>query len=111
MNRMFLVATMLCVLGLAGVAIAQDPLAGDVANADCNCSPVGDPWNYVPQPSGLRFIPAGGGNGMPCCASYNYCWAEGGCAVCSHWTQHSWYAPWPHGPCLEKPYKKHQWLH
>ena len=109
MNRMLLAAALACLLGLVNVSVAQDPLP-DEPGADCNCSPAGDPWNYVPQPSGLRFMPAGGGNGMPCAAPYGYCWAEGGCAVCAHWTQYSWYAPWPHGPCLEKPYMKHQWL-
>ncbi len=104
MNRMFLVATLLCVLGLSGVAVAQE------YGEDCNCSSDSDHWNYAPQPSGLRFMPAGSGNGLPCCASYNYCWAQGGCAVCADWVNYSWYAPWPHGPCLEKPYKKHQWL-
>ncbi|MGD9724068.1 MAG: hypothetical protein AB7O59_22635 [Pirellulales bacterium] len=105
MNRICLILAVVCVLGLAGAALGQDFGAAPA----CDCQGFGDPWNYSPQPSGLRFMPAGGGNGVPCCAPYNYCWAEGGCAICAHWTQYSWYASWGHG-CLDKP-RKHDWLH
>ncbi len=106
MNRICILAVAVCVLSLACVAFAQD------VGSSGGCQGTGDPWNYVPQPSGMRFTAAGGGNGLPCSASYNYCWAAGGKAVCAHWTQYSWYGPWgyPCGQCYQAN-GKHQWLH
>jgi hypothetical protein len=107
MYKLCIVALAVCLMtGLVGVTFAQDPGCPD-------CQGWGDPWNAIPQPSGLRFTAAGGGNGMPCYGDYNYCWAEDGKAVCAHWTQFSWYAQWPHpAGCdgISRPYK-HIWLH
>jgi hypothetical protein len=131
MNKILLVlAVALVVFGVVGVSFAIEP--GGLGYP-CN----GDPWNMNPPPSGMRFTPAGGGPGMPCNAPYNYCWAQGGCAICAHWTQYSWYAQWGYGKggyggdcggncgpggcpdgscggdCVTDymTYKKHQWLH
>lgn len=107
MNRICILALAVCVLGLACVALAQDD-GGGIYPYPQN----GDPWNYVPQPSGMRFTAAGGTTGMPCCGDYNYCWTGCSCARCAHWTQYSWYAPWCYN-CNEcyKASGKHEWLH
>jgi hypothetical protein len=78
MSRVCL-ALMVLVLCAAGVALAQEPAMGYPQN--------GDPWNYVPQPSGMQFDGTDwyGGGGCPC----------DGTSPCVHWTQVSWYATWP----------------
>ena len=117
MNRISIIAVALCVLGMAGMDMGQDdgpvgdyPAAMESGGYVSMCN--GDPWNAVPRPSGLRFMPAGGGTGMPCCGDYNYCWTGCSCARCAHWTQYSWYAPWCY-QCHEcyKADGKHEWLH
>jgi hypothetical protein len=65
---------------MAAVSYAQEPVIGYPQN--------GDPWNYVPQPSGMQYASDAGafyGDGGPGC----------GCNRCVHWTQVSWYARWP----------------
>jgi hypothetical protein len=120
MNRMLLAAVAILVASAASVAFGQDIGFGYPQN--------GDPWNAVPQPSGLRFAAygdstvltsdtgGGGGGGVPyapCCggSAYPYCWACGG-PKCVHWTQYSWYASWGHGcGCTYGKCGKHEWLH
>jgi hypothetical protein len=117
MNKILLVAMVLCTLGLVGMAFGQDQDPGSDATVTESGGYVtpsnGDPWNASPQPSGMRFSAAGGGTGMPCCGDYNYCWTgDCSCARCAHWTQYSWYAPWCYscGECYRAD-GRHEWLH
>ena len=88
-----ILAVVLCVLGLASVAVAQDPgFPGS-----------GDPWNVVPQPTALRFAEYSelGYNGAITCGPCGC-----GVAPCLHWTQFSWYGQWPKDGYGER-HKKH----
>jgi len=84
MSRILLALMFVCILGIAGWAFAQEGAGGPGYPAN------GDPWNAVPQPSGMRF------------ATYDDALANWGgyggggcnCKVCAHWTQYSWYATW-----------------
>ncbi len=82
MSKVCTAVVLLCVLSVASVSYSQESGLGYPQN--------GDPWNMVPQPSGMQF----GGDGAAY-AGYGGNCVGCGQSPCVHWTQVSWYASWP----------------
>jgi hypothetical protein len=106
----FAVLLVVVSLSMASVTLSQDAMPGVVAGFAPVGGPIGDPWNRVPQPSGMRFVTPvsvqtgsvegsgyGSGYGTGYGSGYAPCATCGNGGVCIHWSLVPWYGSWDDG--------------